>query len=188
MQTRPILAVLLSAACSLPGCATGSAPDVFGRHVELVPKEPRADRTAGELLAVEGGRIWVRTKDGVRDWPASSFREVRVQRHDLGRGTRKIAFVGGLVSMVALAASCSSVEGNSAGGCAAVGAVVAGALALTGLLSGMALDASSRARLSAGDDALRAYARFPAGMPKEVPPEWLAQEPETGKRGARHLE
>jgi hypothetical protein len=187
MQTRPILAVVLAAACAVPGCATGGAPDVYGRRVELVPQEPGARRTAGELLAVQDGRVFVRTDEGVRDFPASSLREVRVRRHDLGHGVRSIGLVGGVVSMIALTASCSSVEGNDAGGCTAIGAVVGGLLALTGVLSGMALDSSSRAHLSAGDDRLRGYARFPAGLPKEIPAEWLSQKPAARKPDA-HLE
>jgi hypothetical protein len=188
MQMRPILAVVLAAACAVPGCATGGGPDVFGRHVELVPKEPKAERAAGELLAVQDGRVFVRTDEGVRDFPASSLREVRVRRHTVGRSTRTIALVGGVVSMIALTASCSSVEGNDAGGCAAVGGVVGGLLALTGLLSGMALDSSANAHVSAQDDTLRGYARFPAGLPKGVPPEWLWQELAAKERSARHPE
>jgi hypothetical protein len=188
MKTRPALAVVLAAACAVPGCATGGAPDVFGRRVELVPKEPPTPRAAGELLAVQDGRVWIRTDEGVRDFPASAYREIRVPRHDLGRKTRTIGLVGGLVSMVALTASCGSVEGNDAGGCAAAGGLVGGIFALTGVLSGMALDSSSKAHLSAQDDALRAYARFPAGMPRGVPPEWLAEMPRTRKGDARHPE
>jgi hypothetical protein len=188
MQTRSILAVALATACAVPGCATGRAPDVFGRRVELVPKEPGAPRTTGELLAVQDGRFFVRTGQGVRDLPASSLREVRVRRHDLGRGVRRIGLVGGAVSLAALTASCSSVEGNGAGGCAAAGAIVGGLFALTGLLSGIALDSSANAHLSAGDDRLRGYARFPAGLPRGVPPEWLWQEPAAKERSARHPE
>jgi hypothetical protein len=60
---------------------------------------------------------------------------------------------------------------------------VGGILALTGYLSSMSLDASSRAHVSPSDgDRLRGYARFPAGMPKDVPPEWLARPPEKKER------
>jgi hypothetical protein len=182
MRTRPILAVVLAAACALPGCAS-SSPDVLGRQVRLVPREPRTDKPRGELLAVQDGRVWLRTKEGVRDFPAAHFREVQVERHGYGRFTRQFALIGGAVSFAALTASCSSVEGNSGGGCAAAGALVGGILALTGYLSSMSLDASSRAHVSPSDgDRLRGYARFPAGMPKDVPPEWLARPPEKKER------
>lgn len=177
MRSRPVLAVVLAAACAVQGCAS-SSPDVFGRRVQLVPKEPGADRLSGELLAVQDGRVFVRTKDGVRDFATASLREVRVERHGVGGFTRKFGLVGGAVSMAALTASCSSVEGNGAGGCAAAGALVGGLLALTGVLASVSLDASARTPVAPSDDALRAYSRFPAGMPRGVPPEWLSRPPE----------
>jgi hypothetical protein len=178
MRSRSILAVVLGAACALPGCAS-SAPDVLGRQVRLVPREPRAGKPDGELLAVQDGRVWLRTKQGVRDFPAADYRGVQVERHDFGRFTRRFALIGGAVSFAALTASCSSVEGNGVGGCAAAGALVGGILALTGYVSSMSLDASSRVQVSPSDGALlRPYARFPAGMPRDVPPEWLARPPE----------
>ena len=177
IRLRPI-AVVLAAASLVSGCAT--APDVLGRDVILVPAAPRAPKPRGELLAVQDGRIWLRTKDdGVREMEAATFREVQVRRHDLGGGyARRIGLIGGLVSAITLTASCGSVEGNSAGGCAVVGAAVGGLLALTGVLTSMSLDASSRAHLSPNDLSLRAYARFPAGLPKNVPPASLTPGPQ----------
>jgi hypothetical protein len=185
--------LLVAAAALAAGFATGCAsagPDVLGRNVTLVPKEPKAPRPKGELLAADGGRVWLRTpKDGVREYEVASLREVRVQRHGYGGGRIwRIGLIGGLVSAAALTASCTSVEGNETGGCVAAGAIVGGALALVGGLSSMSLDASSQARLTPQDLGLRRYARFPAGLPEGVPPEWLMQEPKATKPDTRHLE
>lgn len=183
-----LLSAVLWAVCAASGCAT-AAPDVLGRNVTLVPKAADAPRPKGELLAADQGRIWLRTtKDGVREYEAASFREVQVQRHGFGGGrVWRIGLLGGLVSAVALTASCSSVEGNDFGGCAAAGAVVGGVLALAGGLSSMALDSSSRAHVAPQDASLRAYARFPAGLPKGLPPEWLMEKPQPERPAARHV-
>ena len=185
-HARPV-AGLLILACTVSACATG-APDVFGRRVTLVPREPRAEKAKGELLAVSDGRIWLREKDGgVREFDADSLREVQVQRHGLGNGTtRRIGLIGGLVSTIALTASCSSVEGNDAGSCLVAGAAVGGLFALTGALSSASLDASARTHVAPRDLTLRGYARFPAGLPRDIPPEWLARPPEAVK--PKHVE
>jgi len=156
---------------------------VYGRTVTVVPTGYEAKKVKGELLAVDQGRLWLYTKDGVRDFATGSVQEVRVQRHGLGGGvTRRIGLIGGLVSAIALTASCSSVEGNGAAGCAAVGGVIGGLFALTGTLSSLSLDGSAQARVAPQDAKLRGYARFPAGPPKGMPPEWLSQPPATTGR------
>jgi hypothetical protein len=184
VRTRglPSVGLVVAVACALSGCASGG-PDVLGRKVTLVPKTPDEPKPKGELLAVEDGRIWLLTKDGVHDFDAGTLREVQVQRHGFGEGRiRRIGLVGGAVSAFALALSCSSVEGNSSGGCAAVGAAVGGILALTGVLSSAALDSSARAHHSPEELTLRAYARFPAGWPKGVPPDALGVGPRPPER------
>jgi len=181
MRPNPLLAVLL-AASAVAGCATGG-PDVLGRNVTLVPKEPESPKARGELLAVQDGRLWLRRKDqGVRECAAASLREVKLQRRGFGGGsTRQIGLIGGVLSTVALSASCASVEGNGGGGCLAIGGVVGGIFALTGVLSSKSLDASARAYVAPQDVSLRGYARFPAGLPKDVPPDWLARPPDRSK-------
>jgi len=170
------LAVLLAG-----GCAARS-PEAFCRAVTLVPVASAASRVEGELLAVDQGRIWVRTKDGVRDIDPASVREVRVRRHNLTGGWAvRWGLVGGLVSGVALTASCSSVEGNSAGGCAAVGGVTAGLWALVGFLAAPSLDASSQVSVDPVSDRRKPYARLPAGLPKGLPPASLEPGPPAPK-------
>jgi hypothetical protein len=159
------------------GCAARS-PEVYGRTVTLVPVESGAPKVKGELLAVHQERIWVRTKDGVRDFAPASLREVRVRRHNLTGGWAvRWGLIGGLVSGVALTASCSSVEGNDVGGCAAVGGVTAGVWALVGLLAAPSLEASSQLSIDPGSTRLKAYARLPAGLPERVTPRSLEGPP-----------
>ena len=159
------------------GCAARTS-DVLGRAVTLVPREEGAAKVKGELLAVDRGRIWVRTKEGVRDFDPAALREVRVRRHAFTGGWAvRWGLVGGLASGVAMAAACSSVEGNDTGGCAGVGAVWGGVWALVGLLAAPSLDASSQVSVDPGSDRLRPYARLPAGLPSGTAPESLVPGP-----------
>ena len=174
--TAAALAALLTG-----GCAARS-PEAHGRAVTLVPVEASAPKVKGELLAVDPGRMWVRTKDGVRDFAPASVREVRVRRHNrTGGWAVRWGLVGGLLSGVALTASCSSVEGNDVGGCAAVGGVTAGLWALAGLLAAPSLEASSQLSLDPGSARLKPYARLPAGLPKGLPPASLVEGPPAPK-------
>jgi hypothetical protein len=173
-------AVALSALLA-GGCAARS-PEAYGRAVTLVPIESGAPKVKGELLAVDQGRIWVRTKDGVRDYAPASIREVRVRRHNLTGGWAvRWGLVGGLLSGVAMTASCSSVEGNDVSGCAGVGGVTAGLWALVGFLAAPSLEASSQLSLDPESARLKPYARLPAGLPKDLPPASLEPGPPAPK-------
>jgi hypothetical protein len=160
------------------GCASGPS-GVLGRPVTLVPNDRREKETKGELLAVDSGKVWVRTSEGVRDVDPASLREVRVRRHGVtGDWARRWGLIGGLGSAVALTAACSSVEGNGTGGCATVGLVSAALWISVGFLAAPGLESSSQVRLSpTAGDRLRPYARFPAGLPKGVPPQSLVEGP-----------
>ena len=166
------------AALASAGCAA-RAPEAFGRSVTLVPKDGREPKTKGELLAVDAQAVWVRTPEGVREIDPGSLREVRVRRHDMNGGwARRWGLIGGLLSGVALTVSCSSVEGNGGGGCAAVGLGSAALWMAVGFLAAPSLESSSRLALRPDQrDSLRPYARFPAGLPKGVTPQSLAEGP-----------
>jgi len=160
------------------GCAA-HAPEAFGRSVTLVPRDAREPKTKGELLAVDAQAVWVRTPEGVREIDPGSLREVRVRRHDMNGGwARRWGLVGGFLSGAALTASCSSVEGNGTGGCAAVGLGAAALWVAVGFLAAPSLESSSQLALRPDQgDRLRPYARFPAGLPKGVTPQSLAEGP-----------
>ena len=172
----PVSAVAFAALVA-GGCGARTS-DVLGRSVTLVPREGGAPKEKGELLAVDQGRIWVRTRDGVRDFDPAALREVRVRRHNMTGGWAvRWGLVGGLASGAAMAAACSSVEGNDSGGCAATGAIWGGLWMLAGLLAAPSLDASSQLSLDPQSDRLRPYARLPSGLPKGTSPESLIEGP-----------
>jgi hypothetical protein len=176
-RARRLIAIVPLAALAWGGCAARTS-SVLGRTVTLVPREDGAPETRGELLAVDGGRIWIGTKQGVRDFDAAALREVRVRRHGLTGGWAvRWGLVGGLASGVAMTAACSSVNGNDAGGCATTGALWGGAWVLVGLLAAPSLEGSSQIRLDAASDRLKLYARLPGGLPAGVDPHRLIQGP-----------
>ena len=178
---RAPVAAVAFAALVAGGCAARTS-GVLGRPVTLVLREAGAPKVKGELLAVDQGRVWVRTKDGMRDFAPDTLQEVRVRRHNLtGRWAVRWGLVGGLVSGVAMAAACSSVEGNDPGGCAGTGAVWGGLWALAGLLAAPSLEASSQVSLDPRSDRLRPYARLPAGLPRGVDPQSLVHGPPAPK-------
>jgi hypothetical protein len=159
------------------GCAARTS-GVLGREVTLVPREQGVPKVKGELLAVDQGRVWVRTREGVRDFSQDSLREVRVRRHNrTGGWAVRWGLTGGLAAGAAMTAACSSVDGNDAGGCAAAGALWGGLWVLAGLLAAPSLDASSQVVLDPESSRLRPYSRLPAGLPKGVDPQSLAAGP-----------
>jgi hypothetical protein len=184
MKTPPrAVAVILSAAL-VPGCAsTLSLKDVpvGGREVTVVPAEGGA-KVKGELLVVDKDRLWLRTKDGVRELPLREVSEVRVRRH--GFGARKALIwtgVGAVASGVGMAGACASVEDSS--GCAGWGLATAGIWLLVGALTAPAFESSSRIDYPGPSaEALRAFARLPQGLPPGVAPSTLVAPPATPKK------
>jgi hypothetical protein len=175
------LLTVVAVAALAGGCAARTS-NILGRTVTVVPSEEGAPKAKGELLAVDRGRIWVRTKDGVRDFDPAAVREVRVRRHNYTGGWAvRWGLVGGLASGGAMAVACSRVEDGSAGGCARPGAIWAGLWVLAGLLAAPSLDASSQLFLDPNSERLKLYARLPAGLPDGVDPPVLIQGPPAPK-------
>jgi hypothetical protein len=176
------LSVVLSAAL-VPGCAStlrlNDVP-VGGRQVTVVPAE-RGVRVQGELLVADKERLWLRTKDGVREFPLGDVREVQVRRHGFGaRQAFAWAGAGAAVSGIGLAAACGSVEGS--GNCGGVGLIAAGIWLLAGALTAPAFESSSKLKYPAPSaDTLRPYARLPQGLPPGVTPSTLAAPPAAPK-------
>jgi hypothetical protein len=177
MRRWHALVAVVTLAALAGGCAAKTS-SVLGRTVTLVPSEDGAPKAKGELLAVDRGRIWVRTKDGVRDFDPAAIREVRVRRHNYtGAWARRWGLVGGLASGTAMTIACSSVEGNSGGGCAGAGAIWGGLWVLAGFLAAPSMDASSQVFLDPNSEKLKLYARLPAGLPEGLDPPVLIQGP-----------
>jgi hypothetical protein len=167
MLRFPALVAAVTLAAVAGGACAARSSNILGRTVTLVPREKGAPKSKGELLAVDQSRIWLQTKEGVREFDPGSLREVRVQRHSLtGRWAVRWGLVGGLASGIAMTAACSSVDGNDAGGCARVGAIWGGAWVLAGLLAAPSLEGSSLVTVDPRSDRLKPYARLPAGLPE----------------------
>jgi len=177
------VAVILSAAL-VPGCAsTLNLKDVpvGGREVTVVAAEGGA-KLKGELLVVEKDRLWLRTKDGVRELPLRGVREVHVKRHGFGASKALTwAGAGAAASGIGLTAACNSVEGS--GDCGRVGLVTAGIWLLVGAATAPAFESSSKLKFPAGSSpALQPYARLPQGLPPGVAPSTLAAPPAASKK------
>jgi hypothetical protein len=171
MRSTRLLAVLTALAVAAGGCATGrGAVSPLGREVTAVPaaKTPELQQVKGELLAVDQDRLWVREQGEVRELPLQALKEVRVRRHSFGRKAAMTwSLIGGLVTGVALAAACSSVEDTS--GCGGLVPVSLGLFLGVGALSAPSLEDSSRILLRPPtSEALRPFSRLPQGLPEGI--------------------
>jgi hypothetical protein len=164
-----LLAALLSIVLA-PGCATLS-PDkglpVTGRTITL-RAEPNGQKIQGELLVVEKDRVYVRAQDRVHEVPIGAVREAKVKRHDFGaKRTLVVTAVVGLVTGVAIAAACASVEDTS--GCGNVAPVTLALWMAVGAACAPSMESSSRIKLEKPSPAeLRSFARLPQGLPSGV--------------------
>jgi hypothetical protein len=176
------LALLLMGTTFLQACATaGLAPSVLGRDVTLVTRA-NGPRIKGELLAVDENRVIVGTNDGIHEVAIPQIAQVRVRRHSLdGRQAWTWMLVGALVTGVGLAAACASVD--DANGCGGVGAAAVAPWIIFGGLSARSLERSAFLSFDAGQgDQLRAFARFPQGLPLEFDLRGKVKPPSATKR------
>lgn len=165
--------VLLSGGCATSGLRFAALEvPVTGRGVEVVPKDPKALAPAqGELIVATPERILVLTDGEVREFPSAQVDQVLVRRHSVtARQVLGWLAAGAAATAVVLVASCLSVEGNGAGQCAYQGGVFPGiTYAAIGVGSAFSIGASRNAEIHGSDwKRLRAYARFPQGLPPAV--------------------
>jgi len=166
MTIRAKRSVSLLLVLALTSCAT-ARPQVAigGRMVEIQPTSEKASSVKGELLAVGPERVWVMARDGVRGVPFAEIENIRVRLHGLGGG-RSWAWMalGAVATGAALAAACASADSDS---CGTGFGVTAGLWAAIGAPSAHSLEKSSRLLVRGPDfTSLRAYARFPQGLPE----------------------
>ena len=169
-MARPVKWLGTAVAALIVGaCVTGSrAVSVFGRHVAVSPaRDARATPLTGELIAVSAESLWVLGDTGLGALPLGAVDRVSVRRHNFTAGRALAwALVGAAVTGGALSAACSSVEGAE---CGRVFPGVALSWVFWGGLAAASADASSKLRIDAARwDSLRAYARFPQGIPAGV--------------------
>jgi hypothetical protein len=186
MRSTRVLVILTALAVAAGGCATGrGAVSPLGREVTAVPAV-KAPPVKGELLAVDQDRLWVREQGEVRELPLQSLKEVRVRRHSFGRKAAMTwSLIGGLVTGVALAAACSSVEDTS--GCGGLVPVSLGLFLGVGALSAPSLEDSSRILLRPPrPEALRPFSRLPQGLPEGINLRDLGRAPGEGEKASKH--
>ena len=160
------LAVVLWAAL-LAGCSSALQPlSPLGRDVRVSRKGGSVD--GGELLAVSADSVWIAMRSGNVSVPLEEVRRVNVKVGRLTWSDGAVYGAGvGLAAGVALLSACSQVEGAECGGVLPA-FLVSGFL--WGAIAGLSYEASSHRRFTRQQwESLRAYARFPQGLPADVP-------------------
>jgi len=176
MHSQPFRLTAGFLALTLTGCATtGARFPVQGRMVEV--KTLRGDtreQTKGELLAVDPDFVLILGPHGPSRVSRAEIERVRVKLHGLdGRKATAWVVLGAVITGVALAAACASVE--DADNCGAAFALTGLGWGLIGAPSAASLAKSSRVIIDRSSlDALRPYARFPQGLPEGLDPAALA--------------
>lgn len=167
-RQMPVVALLLVLATLLQACATARpAPSVLGRDVKVLPRAG-GSKVQGELLVVEADRVVVLANDGIHDVAMPQIRQIRVRRHSFdGPKAWTWTIVGALVSGVGLGAACSSVEGTSdCGGAAVLGAAP---WLIFGGLAALSAERTAFLKFDPGQgEGLRPFARYPQGLPPEL--------------------
>ena len=135
---------------------------VRGRETDL---RVGGQGVSGELLAVSVDSLWLLTREGsVQAVPVRPYFSVRVRRHGFGASQTALWIaIGAAVTGLALSTACGQVEDAECGG---IFPGVGLSWALVGLPFGYALARSAHHRLPSTDGELRAYARFPQGLPE----------------------
>ena len=163
--------VLLSATMVLPAAGQASNDPgqerlhalAQGRTVQFnAPGPVDSIQVTGELLAADPSAMWVQLPDeSLGEFPLASVSRLRAERHGFGGG--KWLLVAGGLTTIGMTVACASYE--DADGCANVLAVSVGLWGLFGGFSALAIGSSRWERLTPDADALRAYARYPQGLP-----------------------
>lgn len=118
---------------------------------------------SGELLAVNQDSVWLLRRHELASVPVSEISEVRVDRGGM-RGTTALlwSLTFGVISGVALHIACESVSDGS--GCTIL-PVTLGLWTIVGITSAASLESTRHATVPPEPTSLRAWARFPQGLP-----------------------
>lgn len=155
-------------------CAVIPASDLAGQEpyrpspygAAVVLRQTGRDRAPiqGELIAASADSVWVLQGSALRSVPLKSLKRVEYRRFDSGASTAWTwGLVAGVVSAGALYAACSSVEGTD--NCGILFPTILAPWVLWAGVGAATLDGSSREDLPTTAETLRAYARFPQGLP-----------------------
>jgi len=168
MTSRVLVIGLVCSGLALQGCVVSrQSVTVLGRSVRITPAE-RDVALSGELIAVSAESVWVAPGAEIVSLPWSRVWRLQVRLSNVnGGGAMGYSVVMGLLTGGALFAACSLVEDTE---CAVILPGVLGMWLLLGGLSAMSIESSSQKTLGAAQwQALRAYARFPHGLPDSLP-------------------
>jgi len=168
MTSRVLVIGLVFGDLALQACVVSRQPvTVLGHSVRITPSE-RDSASSGELIAVSAESVWVAPGAEIVSVPWSRVGRLQVRLSNVnGGGAMAYSVVMGLLTGGALFAACSQVEDTE---CAVVLPGVLGMWLLLGALSAMTIESSSQKALGAAQwEALRAYARFPQGLPDSLP-------------------
>lgn len=155
------------AGCVLPGGRISP----YGRATTVFPIA--GERVSGELLAVGRDTVWLLSGDTLRAIGAGGIRRIDVDRHRFnGNKTMLWMSLAGTGTGVALVLSCVSYKNSEDDSSVSCGGVLPGTLLLflvAGAVLAFSNDHSSKYRLSPVEtERLRAFARFPQGIPDSL--------------------
>ena len=151
----------------LAGCSSALQPlSPLGREVSVSRVDNEVN--VGELLAVSEDSVWMVQPSGNVSVPIGEVRRVNVRIGHLTWGDAVgYGAAVGLLAGAAMMTACNQAEADGCGS-VLVGFGVSGLI--WGAIAGLTFEASSHRRFTRQQwEALRAYARFPQGLPDSVP-------------------
>lgn len=175
MRKHLLLAAALMAAAPLGRVRAQALPPVLGSAVDVQGRT--GNRLRGELLATTRDTLWVLGANGLVATPLASVLRVRIP-YTGGVSRSKVGLwglVSGITTGVLLTGACATVEDADCAG------VLPATLLVWGIVTGVSVALAGQP--SAAEfrptqfEALRAYARFPQGLPLQY---------RSGSRGTRN--
>jgi hypothetical protein len=162
MRIRTLVSVLaIYLLLAGPAAAQRVPVSVLGRQTEVTLDSGAQLR--GELIEADATSLLLGAPTGFESTELADVVRVRVRQHDF-TGGKVLTWVGigALASGLGMTLACSQVDDTSCGG---VFPVVALSFGLIGGLFGAGITSSGWREIPVDSEMLRAYARFPQGVP-----------------------
>ena len=160
------LALILAGAALTSCVRAGYKPGPLGRMTTLYYNAGNIT-TRGELMAADSNSVWLLQGASLNAYSLASLRRVQIPRHPFGGGqTIRAGVAVGAATGLLLTLACMQVEDAS---CVAVWPVITALGGTLGALFAVFNDYSTVYRLNPSEwQTIRAYARFPQGLPSPV--------------------
>jgi predicted neutral ceramidase superfamily lipid hydrolase len=158
--------------CALTGCVLpGAQVSPYGKPTTLYLRD--GGGVSGELLAATADSIWLMREARISSYGSEKVRKLNVERHKFdGKRSMLVSVLSGVATGTALAIACNRYEATSQDNsteCTAVIPATALVFAIPGALFALSNNYSSMYHLVPSDTGrLRAYSRFPQGLPDTV--------------------